>query len=54
MNGLHQIKSRLVNFLIDTGDIAYFTKRFFTEVVKRPFEMKEFLRQCYQMGTRKS
>ena len=52
MNGLHQIKSRLVNFLIDTGDIAYFIKRFFTEVVKRPFEMKEFLRQCYQMGNR--
>ncbi|WP_411895531.1 MlaE family ABC transporter permease [Winogradskyella sp. A2] len=52
MSGLQQIKSRLIKFFIETGDIAYFTKRFFTEMFRRPFEMKEFLRQCYQMGNR--
>lgn len=52
MNGLNEIKSRLTNFFIETGEIAYFTKRFFTEMFRRPFEMKEFFRQCYQMGNR--
>jgi len=52
MSGLQQIKSRLIQFFIETGDIAYFTKRFFIEMFRRPFEMKEFLRQCYQMGNR--
>ncbi|MCA0154248.1 MlaE family ABC transporter permease [Winogradskyella vincentii] len=52
MSGLNEIKSRLTNFFIETGEIAYFTKRFFTEMFRRPFEMKEFFRQCYQMGNR--
>ena len=40
------------NFLIEVGDISYFAGRFFKEVVKRPFEFNEFLRQCYNMGNR--
>ncbi|MEM0543102.1 ABC transporter permease [Flavobacterium sp. j3] len=39
-------------FLEETGDIAYFTARFFKEVVKPPFEGKEFLKQCYNMGNK--
>lgn len=38
--------------LIEIGDITYFTKRFFKEVFTRPFEFKEFLRQCYNIGNR--
>ncbi|HLT33344.1 MAG TPA: ABC transporter permease, partial [Aquaticitalea sp.] len=30
----------------------YFTTRFFREAFKRPFEFKEFLRQCHSMGNR--
>lgn len=52
MIGLSQIKSQLINFFIEVGEIAYFTKRFFIEAFKRPFETKEFLRQCYHMGNR--
>jgi len=40
------------SFFIEIGDLAYFTRRFFSEVFKRPFEFKELLRQCYNMGNR--
>ena len=39
-------------FFIEIGDLSYFTARFFKEVLKPPFEFKELLRQCYQMGNR--
>ncbi len=39
-------------FFIEIGDMSYFAGRFFREVVKPPFEFKELLRQCYQMGVR--
>lgn len=45
---LHRIKG----FLIETGQLAYFAGRFFREVFRSPYEMREFLRQCYQMGNR--
>src|ERR1035437_3204253 len=34
----------------DAGDVTLFTSRFFKEVLKPPFEIKEFLRQCYSIG----
>lgn len=40
------------SFFIEIGELAYFTSSFFKEVFKRPFEFKEFLRQCYYMGNR--
>jgi phospholipid/cholesterol/gamma-HCH transport system permease protein len=46
------IKTQVNFFLIEIGNMSYFTSRFFKEVFKRPFEFKEFLRQCYQMGNR--
>ena len=39
-------------FFIEIGDLSYFTKRFFKEAFKRPFEFKELLHQCYHMGNR--
>lgn len=39
-------------FFLEIGELSYFTSRFFIEVLKRPFEWKEFLRQCYNMGNR--
>ena len=44
--------SWLNSFLIETGELAYFTGRFFKEVFRRPFEFKEFLKQCYNVGNK--
>jgi phospholipid/cholesterol/gamma-HCH transport system permease protein len=43
-------KSRL--FLEEIGQLSRFAQRFFQELFTRPFEGKELLRQCYQMGNR--
>ncbi len=37
---------------MEVGDLSYFAARFFKEALKPPFEFKELLRQCYQMGNR--
>ncbi len=34
----------------DTGRISQFTGQFFKELVLPPFELKEFIRQCYLVG----
>lgn len=39
-------------FFVQIGDLSYFAGRFFKEVLKPPYEFKELLRQCYQMGVR--
>ena len=43
---------KIKQFFIQTGDLSHFAARFFKEVFKPPFEFKELLRQCYQMGNR--
>ena len=40
----------LKNIFSDAGFATLFAARFFTEVFKPPFEIKEFFRQCYIMG----
>ena len=40
----------LKNIFIDCGNVTLFTIRFFKEVIKPPFEVKEFLRQCFIIG----
>ena len=45
-------KEALRNFLIEVREIAYFTARFFKEVWRPPYEFKEFLRQCFNIGNR--
>lgn len=42
----------LKQFFMEIGDLSYFAARFFKEAIKPPFEFKELLRQCYQMGNR--
>jgi phospholipid/cholesterol/gamma-HCH transport system permease protein len=39
-------------FLLEIGALSDFAGKFFVETFKRPFEFKEFLRQCYYMGNR--
>jgi phospholipid/cholesterol/gamma-HCH transport system permease protein len=37
---------------METGEIAQFAGRFFREVWVPPFEFREFLRQCYEVGNK--
>jgi phospholipid/cholesterol/gamma-HCH transport system permease protein len=46
------IKLKYKRFFNEIGDIAYFALRFFKEVFTKPFEWKELIRQCYNMGNR--
>jgi phospholipid/cholesterol/gamma-HCH transport system permease protein len=46
------IAIKLKAFFIEIGELSYFTGRFFKETFKRPFEIKELLRQAYYMGNR--
>jgi phospholipid/cholesterol/gamma-HCH transport system permease protein len=50
------VKSKMTKsikqFFIQIGDLSYFAGRFFKEVFSLPFEFRELLRQCYQMGVR--
>lgn len=52
MLGINNIKGKFHSFLIEIGELSFFTSRFFKDAFKRPFEFKEFLRQCYNMGNR--
>lgn len=47
-----RIRERVRAFFLEIGDMAYFAMRFFREVFTRPFEFRELLKQCYQMGNR--
>ncbi len=38
--------------LQEVGEMSYFAGRFFKECFNRPFEWKEFIRQCYNMGNK--
>ncbi|WP_408023650.1 MlaE family ABC transporter permease [Tenacibaculum sediminilitoris] len=43
---------QLKSFFIEIGELSLFTSRFFKETFKQPFELKELLQQCYQIGNR--
>ncbi len=47
-----QIFNTIKKFFIEIGELSYFAGRFFKEVFTKPFEFKELLRQCYNMGNR--
>ncbi|WP_052172528.1 MlaE family ABC transporter permease [Psychroserpens jangbogonensis] len=52
MPDITKMKAQLDVFLIEIGELSYFTARFFKETFKRPFELKELLNQCYNMGNK--
>lgn len=52
MTSSFKIVHNLKSFLLDIGELFYFTGRFFKEASSPPFEFKELLRQCYNMGNR--
>jgi phospholipid/cholesterol/gamma-HCH transport system permease protein len=40
------------DFLLEIGALSYFALRFLKELFTAPFEMQEFLRQCYVIGNK--
>jgi phospholipid/cholesterol/gamma-HCH transport system permease protein len=46
------ISKKIDNFFIGLADAFAFVKRFFVEVWFPPYEFKEILRQCYEIGYR--
>jgi phospholipid/cholesterol/gamma-HCH transport system permease protein len=44
------INKGIDNFFIDTYNAFQFIGRFFREVLKPPYEIKEIIRQCYHVG----
>ena len=43
---------KIESFFIEIGDLTYFLKRFFKEIFTKPFEFKELIKQCYNIGNR--
>jgi len=52
MKSIFKIFELFKFFLLEIGELSYFAGRFFKEVFRRPFEFREFLRQCFNMGNR--
>lgn len=44
------ITNTIKNFLSETGNIAHFTGRYLSLGISPPYEIKEFLTQCYIIG----
>lgn len=44
------MQSYIKNILVDTGNVSLFTGRFFKEILKPPFQINEFIRQCNAIG----
>lgn len=40
------------SFFVEIGELSFFALRFFKEVVSPPFEFRELLKQCYNVGNR--
>ncbi len=52
MPKVNTIKSRTQDFFIEIGELSIFAGRFSKEVFSRPFEHKELLKQCYNIGNK--
>jgi len=47
-----QIFNIIKVFFIEIGNLSYFAQHFFKEAFTKPFEFKELVRQCYNVGNR--
>lgn len=52
MKTLSKILDLITILLIEIGELYFFGWRFFKESFNRPFEFKEFIKQCFYMGNR--
>ena len=52
MAATNDYMTSLKEFFFEIGDMSYFAGRYFKELFSRPFEFRELLRQCYNLGNR--
>lgn len=52
MSWIDKIRGHLKNFFILIGDLSLFAGRYFQQVLRPPFEFREFIYQCYNVGNR--
>ncbi len=52
MSKIKSIKNRIQDFFIEIGELSIFAGRFFKELFSRPFEYRELLKQCYNIGNK--
>jgi len=52
MNASFSFLNNIKSFFTEIGDLSSFAGRYFREVVTPPFEFKELLKQCYNMGNK--
>lgn len=52
MGWINKIVGHLKEFFILIGELSIFAGRYFQQVIKPPFELREFLYQCYNVGNR--
>lgn len=52
MSNNYPVTQNVSAFFIEIGALSRFASRFFKELFSRPFEFREFLKQCYQMGNK--
>ncbi len=50
MHIFSQIGNQISDYFKETGRITIFIKRFLSEVFHPPFEFRELIKQCYQLG----
>jgi len=48
----YQILGSPKALVVEIGKLTNFTRRFFLEFFKKPFEFREFLRQCFNVGNK--
>lgn len=52
MSKLQNIRLSIRKFVVELGDISMFTGQFFRQLFSRPFELREFLNQCFYVGNK--
>jgi phospholipid/cholesterol/gamma-HCH transport system permease protein len=52
MNTFKKYFYPIINLLEETGGLTLFASKFFKELFKRPFEHREFMKQCYNVGNK--
>jgi phospholipid/cholesterol/gamma-HCH transport system permease protein len=52
MNKAGSTNSKFRSFFIEIGELSQFAGRYFREVLSPPFEFKELIRQCYNLGVK--
>jgi phospholipid/cholesterol/gamma-HCH transport system permease protein len=52
VKNIMDVKDALKGFFVDMGLFIVFTAKFFKNVVRRPFEVNELLKQCFLIGNK--